>query len=112
MSRTLVPIRRHPAAWAVLAESLAARRPVRAVYHGKSRLLCPHVLGWRNGRAKVLSYQAGRNPEGSGWRSMFVDELDDLTLTEQAWETDENYAGAPNGIDIVELAIDCSGVLK
>jgi hypothetical protein len=78
--------------WATLANALKARRPVRARYHGAERVLCPHVLGWKNGRAKVLAYQGGGStsdgpltgPDHERWRSMFVDEIEHaVILTDQ-----------------------------
>ncbi len=107
MNAVVVPIRGRSNAWAVLAEGLTYRRTVRARYHGTLRLLCPHVLGWKNGRGKVLSYQlGGTDRPGQQWRSMFVDEIDDATLGDETWQTADNYAGDSNGIDIVELAVD------
>ena len=77
----LVP---RPPAWDVLAQALHERCPVRALYHGTERVLCPHVLGWKAGRAKALCYQVGgttghgalpADPE-QRWRSLFVDDLE------------------------------------
>ena len=109
----VVAIRPRPDAWAVLAEALVTRRPVRAHYHASSRLLCPHVLGWRNGRAKVLSYQVDAAAASGApvrrdqrWRLMFVDEIEDATLVDGEWQTASNYACNCDGIDVVELAVE------
>jgi len=75
-------------AWAVLVRALDQRRPVHARYHGRDRVLCPHVLGWKNGRPKVLAYQSqgttssGTLPRQSEhrWRSLFVDEIEEITI--------------------------------
>jgi hypothetical protein len=102
-----------PPAWSVLEQALTERRTVRARYHGHERLLCPHALGWKNGRAKVLAYQAaGATSNGSlpdtsrdRWRTMFVDEIDDATIVPDApWQTADNYTASSNGIDQLELA--------
>jgi len=98
-----------PPAWAVLEQALLERRPVRARYHGTDRVLCPHALGWKNARPKVLSYQAG--PAGlpaeprQRWRSMFVDEIEDPVITDARWETADNYSPATNGIDDLEISV-------
>lgn len=101
-----------PPAWDVLEQALTARRTVRARYHGHERVLSPHVLGWKDGRAKVLAYQSGGTTSVGAispnarerWRSMFVDEIDHPTITDDRWETADNYSPNSNGID--ELALE------
>jgi len=95
-----------PPAWAVLEQGLLKRRPVQASYHGHLRLLCPHALGWKNGRAKVLAYQAGGESSHGPltaeptqrWRSMFIDGLKEVVTTDQPWQTADNYIPDPSGI--------------
>ncbi len=114
------PIR--PAAWTVLEQALLERRPVRARYHGTERVLCPHALGWRNARPKVLCYQAWPTALPSEprqrWRSMFVDEIEDPVITDGRWETADNYSPETNGINDLEISVGkhaedpfCSGHL-
>ena len=107
-------ITNRPPAWATLARALDERRPVRAGYHRVRRILCPHALGWKNGRLKVLAYQAGgTTTQGTlpadprhRWRSMFVDEIEDPIITDDPWQTAANYRRNFNGIDHVALEID------
>jgi len=102
-----------PPAWDLLEQALIQRRPVQARYHGRVRLLCPHALGWKNGRAKVLSYQAdGTTSTGTltpdprqRWRSMFIDEIEDPVITNDSWRTADNYTPNTNGIDRLHLDI-------
>jgi hypothetical protein len=104
-----------PPAWSVLAQALAARLTVRARYHGHDRLLCPHVLGWKNGRAKVLAFQSdGTTSSGAlsddsqqRWRSLFVDEIEHASIAlETPWQSAHNYTPYSNCIDKLELAVD------
>jgi hypothetical protein len=103
-----------PSAWAVLEQALLQRRPVAVRYQGRERILCPHVLGYKNGRPRVLAYQAGgatsrgRLPEDprQRWRSMFVDEIEDPVLKDGPWQSAPNYSPSTSGIDDVEIAID------
>ena len=101
-----------PAAWAVLEQALLQRRPVQATYHGRSRILCPHALGWKHGHAKVLAYQldstTSRLDARQQWRSMFIDQIEDAVLTDDAWDTADNYTPDTNGIDELDLHIDPS----
>lgn len=97
-------------AWAVLHTALGQRRTVRARYHDRIRILCPHALGWKNGRPKVLVYQTaiiGPSPthDPRGWRSLFVDEIRDATITDDHWHTADNYTSTTTGIDSLAAAI-------
>jgi hypothetical protein len=111
MKPTADPTR--PPAWEVLEAALTQRRAVRARYNGHERVLCPHALGWKHGRAKVLAYQsAGSTSIGTlpsdtrqRWRSMFVDEIEHATITDDNWHTADNYTTNTNSIDEVVLAI-------
>lgn len=103
-----------PPAWAVLAQALTERRTVRAHYHGHERLLCPHALGWKHGRAKVLAYQtAGASSNGPlpdaphhRWRSLFIDEIQDAQIAiDVPWQSADNYTPRSNCIDDLELSI-------
>jgi len=104
-------------AWDTLEAALRQRRPVRLTYHGRQRTICPHALGWKNDKAMLLAYQsagqahAGAPPgePGQGWRNLFVDEINDITLADPAaaWETAANYdASNPfNSIDRLSIAV-------
>src|SRR5580658_9682185 len=72
-----------PTTWTALERALRERHPVRVLYHGHERVLSPHALGWKNGRAMLLGYQAGgwtstgaldTDPH-KRWRCLFVDEV-------------------------------------
>jgi hypothetical protein len=107
-----------PPAWEALARALIERRPVWARYHGHERLLCPHVLGSKGLRAKLLAYQAagttssGQVPSATGqaWRSMFVDEIDHVVLSGRGWQSAANYCddAARLGMDHVEVRVPVS----
>lgn len=93
-----------PAAWTLLERAISDRLAVLARYHGHERTLCPHALGWKNGRPKVLAYQAaGTTSLGAlhddprqRWRSMFVDEMERPTISDHPWQTADNGSGQSN----------------
>ncbi|MGH9055851.1 MAG: hypothetical protein ACRDYY_08325 [Acidimicrobiales bacterium] len=109
---TVIAIRHCPPAWDVLRQAIAERKTITARYHGRDRVLCPHVVGWRDGRAKLLSFQPVSTADGltadprHQWRSMFVDELEDVAITDLPWLTAANYTETTPGIDLIELAVD------
>jgi len=109
-------IENHRSPWATLARALAERRPVLAKYHGQERLLCPHALGWKNGRQKVFSLKAGGTTSQGPlpadprhcWRSMFVDEIENPVVTDEPWMTADNYLETGNGLDDIVFRIEPS----
>jgi hypothetical protein len=106
-----------PAAWAPLEAALRQRRPVHVSYHGRHRLICPHALGWKNGRPMVLGYQTGGQTSTGAlpadprrrWRCLFIDEVDQVLAAEPTspWQTAGNYNSSRpfNTIDEVTVAI-------
>jgi hypothetical protein len=98
-----------PTTWNVLHASLAERRPVRARYHGRVRVVCPHAIGWKNGRAKVLVFQTAvidaASSDPVGWRSLFVDDIEDAAISGDDWRTADNYTPHTSGIDRLSAAI-------
>lgn len=100
-----------PPAWGLLVQAITNQRAMRASYHGHDRVLCPHLLGWKNGRALVLCYQTdgstSRGPisgDHQRWRWLFVDQIHDPVLTDSPWQTAPNYRPDTAPIDIIELA--------
>jgi hypothetical protein len=39
------------------------------------------------------------------WRSIFVDEIETITITDQPWESPDNNSLETNNIDHIELAV-------
>ena len=63
-----------------LKTAIWCRRPVELLTAGCLRQVCPHALGYKHGRLKVLVFQfsgesASVLPSGGGWRSFFLDEI-------------------------------------
>jgi hypothetical protein len=105
-----------PLAWDVLEGALRQRRPVHVSYHGRRRLLCPHALGWKDGRPMLLGYQTGGQTSTGAlpadprqrWRCLFVDEVEHVLVDMNApWDTADNYNPAHPfpAIDQVALAV-------
>jgi hypothetical protein len=76
-------------------------------------VLCPHLLGWKNGRALLLSYQASGSTSAGPlsanrkqrWRWMSVDELDGPAITDDVWQTATNYHPHNVSLDVIEIAV-------
>jgi hypothetical protein len=94
-------VRNPPTAWGALEDALRARRPVLVSYHGRERLICPHAIGWKAGRAMLLGYQTGGETSTGllpadprqRWRCFYVDEVGSVlpAAAGSPWATAENY---------------------
>lgn len=88
-------------------------RRVRLRYRGSERIVCPHVLGWKRGRATALLYQVhGMTSEGAlpddpkqRWRSVFVDEVEEAVIVSGDWKSAENFSLRSNCIDTIHVAV-------
>lgn len=110
-------------AWAALEAALRERRPVRVTYHGRERVLCPHALGWKNGRPMLLGYQSGgwtstgaldADPR-KRWRCLFVDEVAEVVAEPgEAWQSADNYDhNHPfSSIDDLAVAVPAHGIAR
>jgi hypothetical protein len=91
------------------------RRPIAALYRGRRRLLCPHLLGWnRHRRLQVLCYQYGGDSESGlnpadtadNWRCLAVENLSQVELLDGPWQTADNRSRPQNCIEEIELDVD------
>jgi hypothetical protein len=89
-------------------------------YHGHQRLICPHALGWRNGKAMLLGYQTGGHTHtgtlpaapSNRWRNFFIDDIEVVTSEPATtWQTADNYNAARpfNAIDELTIAVTPTG---
>ena len=110
-----VPARALEQVHARVRAAIVHRRPIAALYRGRKRLLCPHLLGWnRRRRLQVLCYQyggdseSGLQPAGSSdnWRCLALENLSQVELLDGPWQTAENRSRPQNCIEVVELDVD------
>ena len=96
----------------LLRVAAARRQPVVAIYDGRPRLLCPHVLGRKSGRLHAFFYQFGGSSKSGlpmvsegvgGWRCFAVEKLSQVELRADAWHTEPR---APHQTCIDEVDFD------
>src|SRR5580704_136602 len=111
----LVSDRKLEHAHAQLRDAIIHRRPVTALYQGRRRLLCPHLLGWnKQRRLQALCYQYGGDSESGlqpvgasdNWRCLAVENLRQVELLDDPWQTAENHTRPQTCIDEVELDVE------
>jgi hypothetical protein len=79
----------------VIQEAILKKQQVVANYHGHTRYLCPHVLGYKRGRAQCLFYQFGGTSDSplggigspDNWRCIPLDGLTDVSVHDGEWHT-------------------------
>jgi hypothetical protein len=84
-------------------DCIVQKKQVIARYKGEPRVLCPHVLGYKNGKEQCLFYQCGGGstsslgPVGSArnWRCIPLDGLDGVEARVGPWFTAQNAASRP-----------------
>ena len=91
-----------------LRQAIANRQAVRVRYKGYDRDICPHTIGTKNGREKVLTYQfAGGSssglPSDGEWRCMFIDQIESVVAIEADWHTDTRHSQPQTCVDVIDL---------
>jgi hypothetical protein len=94
----------------LLRRAIRHRQPVSAFYEGHERHFCPHVLGTKQGEARVLAFQyAGGSatglPVGGEWRCMRVQGLTEILLHDVAWRTRSDYSSDQVCVDEIDVKI-------
>ena len=87
-------------AFELVKQATAERKLISAVYHGKQRELCPHVLGWKAEREHALFFQVGGESEkglasDGSWRCLNLDELSEVAVHEGEFRTGPGYYDNP-----------------
>jgi hypothetical protein len=95
-------------------DAIVKKKRIEARYKGHPRLLCPHILGYKEGKEQCLFYQcggtsaSGLGPPGSSrnWRCIPLDGLDEVELRDGAWYTAHNHASRPqNCVDQIVIQV-------
>lgn len=98
---------------ALVRAAIGERRPIGAMYNGRVRRVCPHVLGWsKQGRLQMLCYQYGGGSESglrtengfANWRCMALEGLSDVELRNDPWQTAE-FVHHQTCIEQIEAAV-------
>ena len=95
----------------LIRKAVVIRRPVFALYEGRERKLCPHILGLKEGRLRALCYQYGGDssqglqPHGSpgNWRCICLEKLREVRLLNEKWRTGPSHSSRQTCVDEVEV---------
>ena len=95
----------------LIKQAIIEQKCMTAVYHERLRDLCPHVLGWKDGREHALFFQVGGESEKGlastgSWRCLNLDELSEIETSDSEFRTGPGYFDNPQKcVDKVEAQI-------
>jgi hypothetical protein len=91
----------------LLRQALIERRRVTAIYDGLPREFCPHCLGTRNGKQRVLGWQyAGQSQHPlPGWRCLDIARLSAIRVVDGTWETGGSHTRPQVCITNVDIEV-------
>lgn len=97
----------------LIRAAILEKHPLRAVYDGRQRVLCPQVLGRsRGGQTRVLCLQVG-GESASGltrdspadWRCLSLDKLSEVARVAAVWQSADEPLRPSTCIDQIDLAV-------
>jgi hypothetical protein len=97
-----------------IRQAILALRPISFSYGGYERLVCPHVIGWKNGLEKVLTFQYGGGSSsglgaGGQWRCLFVSELSNISFISGAWHSGTRHSRPQSCVDLIDVQVFVGG---
>lgn len=97
----------------IIKEAIINKQPISAVYNGKYREMCPHVIGKKNGRNQALFYQFGGESNSSNiiagsasnWRCIQIDGLSNIKVISGGWHTASNHSIPSTCVDEIDVEV-------
>ena len=97
----------------LIRASIVGKTPLRAVYDGGVRWLCPQMLGRnREGLVRILCLQMGgesasglERQDSGDWRCLALEKFSRVELVNAAWQSASSGLRRPKCIDQVELEV-------
>ena len=99
----------------LIQQAIINRCPISALYDGRARMLCPHVLGSdKLGHPQALSYQFGGGsnsrplgPDGSpeNWRCLALEKLTNVQNIDGKWHTAPNHSRPQTCVKVIDVEV-------
>lgn len=96
--------------YSLIARAVQEKLQVTCNYHGFAREICPHTLGYTDGRERTLAFQfAGGSskglPPGGEWRCMNLDEMTNVQVRKGDWHTEDRHLQPQTCVKVVEIEV-------
>jgi predicted DNA-binding transcriptional regulator YafY len=80
----------------ILRTAIRQRRCVSIAVDGLRRKVCPHAIGFKDNRVKLLAFQysgesASGLPIGGGWRVFNLDDVHSAEFLDGPWHSEHDY---------------------
>ena len=97
-----------------IREAIAKKQQVVATYNGYIREMCPHVIGYKDGKEQALFYQfAGESSSGpivdgseKNLRCIPIAGLSNISVRDGDWHTSTNHSRRQTCVDRVDLEVE------
>ena len=100
--------------YTTVRQAILDKQQITAVYDGYHREMCPHAIGWKNGREQALFFQFGgdtskgviQDPHGSkNWRCLELSKLAQVVAQSGPWYTADNHSTASTCLDQIDVEV-------
>jgi len=97
--------------YTLIGQTIQNKQQVTAVYSGHYREMCPHVIGWKDGRPHAMFFQFGGTSSrglspGGDWRCVDVELLQDVQVRDGVWHTGAGHSRPQTCIDELDVEVD------
>lgn len=95
----------------VFKQAILNKQQVICDYTGHERAVCPHVIGLKNGKPQVLTWQfAGGSssglPLGGQWRCMEIAKVFGARTQDGEWHTGGQHTQPQTCVDQIDVEVD------
>ena len=107
MTRTAAP----SSVYKLFEQAMISRKQIRCTYNGRSRELCPVLLGHSQGQEKALTYQFGGQsekglPPGGQWRCLWLSKVSNVRLRDGPLYAGNRHDQPQGCVEIVDLDVN------
>ena len=94
----------------IVRKAILEKRIIVAVYGGYRREMCPHVIGYKDGRENALFFQFGGGsrsglPPGGEWRCIHLADLSDISVQDGSWRTGQDHSRRQSCVDQIDVEV-------
>lgn len=97
----------------IVKTAIKNKTSIKAIYHGKVRLLSPHVIGHTDGHEQALFYQFGGESNSrpiipgstQNWRCLRLSEITILEIIDD-WKTADNHSSAQHCVRDIDKEVE------
>jgi hypothetical protein len=109
-SDTMTRTRASSSAYKLFEEAMTTRKEILCTYNGRSRELCPIILGHSQGQEKALTCQFGQSekglPPGRQWRCLWLSKVRNIRLRDGPWHAGDRHDQPQGCVEIVDLDVN------